>query len=228
MDLESKAEHIRDMLGNHAPEDQRRISHDLLNAVQAQQEPSIANSEDYLRIFRRLLFSAVFPHEGNPQPPWSNGIVYRPLAWHRVLGQMRDEMVRDDWPHRACLPQIHDIARQVLVTWAECEYPLRISPRMLMQFGVVFSSLSSLCMRLRGWDFTPPPFCTDLAKDYIAAFHLNWDDDEKRWQRELINLGATDSETVIGKHGVALEPPSLTGAIVPPVPAELHGHHPRM
>ena len=56
MDLESKAEHIRDMLSNHAPEDQRRILHDLLNAVPAQQEPSIANSEDYLRIFRHLLF----------------------------------------------------------------------------------------------------------------------------------------------------------------------------
>ena len=101
MDLESKAEHIRDMPGNHAPEDQRRILHDLLNAVPAQQEPSIANTEDYLRIFRHLLFSAVFPHVGNPQPPWNNGIVCRPLAWQWILGQFRDEMVRDDWPHRA-------------------------------------------------------------------------------------------------------------------------------
>ena len=141
MDLESKAEHIRDMLGNHAPEDQRRILRDLLNSVPAHQEPSIANAEDYLRIFRHLLFSALFPHEGNPKPPWNNGIVSRPRAWDWVLGQMRDEMVWEDWKHRACLPQIQDCARQALVTWAECEYPLRISPRMLMQFGVVFSSL---------------------------------------------------------------------------------------
>ena len=124
-------------------------------------------------------------------------------------------MVREDWKHRACLPQIQDCARQALAAWAECEYPLRISPRMLMQFGVVFSSLSSLCMRLRGWDFSPPPFCADLAKDFIAAFHLNWADDEKRMQRELINLGATDTETVIGKRGVELEPPSLMLKFLP-------------
>ena len=99
---------------------------------------------------------------------------------------------------------------------------------MLVQFGVLLSSLSSLCMRLQGWDFETPPHCTDLAKDYIAAFYLNWSDDEKRTRRELINMAATDDENVIGKDGVELESPSFTGAIVPPVPAELHEHHPRM
>ena len=116
-------------------------------------------------------------------------------------------MVRGAWKHRACLPQLQDCARQVLVTWAECDYPLRLAPRMLEQFGVAFSTLSSLCMRLRGWDFSPPPLCADLARDYIAAFHLNWADVEKRRARQLIKLGAQDTETIIGKNGVALEPP---------------------
>ena len=198
MDIESKADHIRDMLSNHAPQDQRRILHDLLNAVPAQQEPSIANSDDYLRIFEHLLFSAIFPHVGNPQPPWNNGITCRPLAWQWVLEQFRDEIGRDDWPHRACLPQLLDIARQVLVTWADCEYPLRFPPRMMMQFGVALSSLTSHCMFFRGWDFTPPPLCADLAKEYIEAFYLNWEDDDRRTQRELADLGAADSDVVIG------------------------------
>ena len=121
MDLESKAEHIRDMLGSHAPEEQRRILHDLLNSVPVYQEPSSVIEADYIRTFRHLLFAAVFPHVGNPQPPWNNGIVTRPQAWQWILGQMQDEIIRDDWPLRACLPQLRDCAQQVLVTWAECE-----------------------------------------------------------------------------------------------------------
>ena len=56
MDLSNKAEHIRDMLGGHPPDEQRRILHDLLNEVPAPHEPSIDNPEDYVKIFRRLLF----------------------------------------------------------------------------------------------------------------------------------------------------------------------------
>ena len=109
-----------------------------------------------MKIFRRLLFSAFFPHEGNPTPPWNNGIVHRTLARDWIFAQIQEEMVQDNWIHRACLPQIQDCARQALVTWAECDYPLRPAPRMLAQFGVAFSTLSSLCMRVRGWDFPPP------------------------------------------------------------------------
>ena len=83
-------------------------------------------------------------------------------------------------------------------------------------------------MRLNDWDFMVPPHCTDLARDYILAFYLNWCDDEKRARRELIHFGAKDEDTVVGKKGEALEPPSLTGAVVPPVPVELHTHRPRM
>ena len=201
MDLESKAEHIRDMLGSHAPDEQRRILQDILDGVPTYHEPSISIEADYIRIFRHLLFSAVFPHVGNPQPPWNHGLTTRPQAWLWVLGQMQDDIIREDWPLRACIPQLRECVQQVLVTWAECEYPVRISPRMLVQFGVLSSSLSSLCMRLQGWDFNPPPHCTDLAKDYIAAFYLNWSDDDKRSRRELINMAATDVETVIGKWG---------------------------
>ena len=228
MDLTSKAEHIRDMLGSHSPNDQRRILQDLLEAVPVPHSPSLDHAPDYLRIFRHLLFCALFPHEGNPRPPWNIGIGTRTKAWDWIFTQMRDEMVRDEWKHRACLPQIQNFARQALVTWAECEYPLRISPRMLMQFGILFSSVSSLCMSIHGWDFLPPPNCTELAQDYMAAFHLNWEDDERRMHRELIDLAATDSEQIFGKHGEELAPPSITGALVPPVPDELREHHPHL
>ena len=97
MDLASKAEHIRDILGAHPPSDQRRILRDLLDAVPAQLAPSIDHAPDYLRIFRHLLFCALFPREGNPQPPWNLGIVTRTHAWDWILTQMRDEMVRDEW-----------------------------------------------------------------------------------------------------------------------------------
>ena len=144
MDLESKAEHIRDVLGTYAPEEQRRILHDLLNSVPVHEEPSIENAEDYLRIFRRLLFPAFFPREGNPTPPWNNGIVSRALAWDWIFAQIQGEMAQGSWIHRACLPQIQACARQALVTWAWCDYPLRLPPRVLAQFGVAFSTISSL------------------------------------------------------------------------------------
>ena len=207
MDLESKAEHIRDMLGTYAPEEQRRLLQELLDSAPVHEGTSIENAADYVHIFRHLLFSAFFPHEGNPTPPWNIGITSRALAWDWIFAQIQDEMAQDTWMHRACVPQIQECARQALVTWAERDYPLRISPRMLEQFGVALSTLSSLCMRVRGWDFPPPPLCADLARDYIAAFHLNWADVEKRRARQLIKLGAQDTETIIGKNGVALEPP---------------------
>ena len=228
MDLKGKAEHIRDMLGSHPPSEQRKILQDLLEAVPAPYIPSIDYTPDYLRVFRHLLFCALFPHEGNPRPPWNIGIDTRTKAWHWILAQLREEMSSDEWQHRACLPQIQTLARQALITWAECEYPLRISPRMLMQFGILLSSVSSLCMGLRGWDFFPPPNCTDLAKDYISAFYLNWEDDQRRMQRELVNLGATDSEQILGKQGEELARPSATGAIMPPLPSELREHHPHL
>ena len=67
-----------------------------------------------------------------------------------------------------------------------------------------------------------------FAPTLLGIILLNWADDEKRMQRELIKLGAHDTETIIGKDGVELDPPSLTGAVVPPVPPELHGHRPRL
>ena len=128
---------------------------------------SIANAEDHVKIFRRLLFSAFFPHEGNPPPPKNNGITFRTRAWDWIFTQIQEEMVRGTWKHRACLPQLQDCARQVLVTWAECDYPLRLAPRMLEQFGVAFSTLSRLRMRLRGWDF---PYALTLLGTILRHF----------------------------------------------------------
>ena len=143
MDIESHADHIRDILSRHAPQDQRRILHDLLTAVPDQAGPSLANSDDYPRIFEHLLFSAIFPHVDDPQPPWNNGITCRHLAWQWIRDQLRDVIGRDDWQHRACLLRLLDIANRALVTWADCEYPLRFPPGMLMQFGVALVKISS-------------------------------------------------------------------------------------
>ena len=90
MDLDGKTEHIRDMLGSHAPDEQRRILHDLLASVPVQSPPSVVTEEDYVRSFRSLLLAAIFPHVGIPQPPWNNGITARPLAWQWILRQMQD------------------------------------------------------------------------------------------------------------------------------------------
>ena len=228
MDLESAAEHIRGVLDGSAPEVQRRLLQELLDSVPAHAGPSIEAAEDYLKIFRHLLFSAFFPHVGNPTPPRNNGIVPRTMARGWVFAQVQEEMIQDSWIHRACLPQTQSCARQVLVNWAWCDYPLRLPPRVLAQFGVAFSTISSPCVKLRGWDFSPPSPCADLARDYFAAFHLNWADDKKRCARQLIRLGAQDTETVIGADGVELDPPSSSGAVVPPVPPELHDHRPRL
>ena len=40
--------------------------------------------------------------------------------------------------------------------------------------------------------------------------------------------GAQDTETVIGADGIELDPPSSSGAVVPPVPPELHARRPRL
>ena len=40
-------------------------------------------------------------------------------------GPLRNVIGWDDWLHRACPPNILDIAIRVLVAWANCEYPLR-------------------------------------------------------------------------------------------------------
>ena len=228
MNIENHAEHIRDLLSRHAPQDQRRLLHDLLTTIPEQEEPSLTKSDDYLCTFEHLLFSAIFPHVGNPKPPWNNGITCRRLAWQWIMDQLTEVVGRENWPHRACLPKILEIANKVLVTWANCEYPLRFPPSMLMQFGIALSSLSSHCMYLRGWHLEAPPACSDLAREYIEAFLFNWADDDRRTQRELVKPGATDSEEIVGKQGEVLPPPSLTGAIVPPVPDELFGYHPRM
>ena len=81
MDLDGKAEHIRDVLGNYAPGEQRRLLQELLDSAPVHEGPSIENAEDYVKIFRHLLFPAFFPHEGNPTPPWNNGIASRTFAW---------------------------------------------------------------------------------------------------------------------------------------------------
>ena len=59
MDIESHAAHIRDILSRHAPQDQRRILHDLLTAVPEQEGPSWAKSDNHLRILGAL-FSLPF------------------------------------------------------------------------------------------------------------------------------------------------------------------------
>ena len=116
MDLAGKAEHIRDVLGNYAPEEQRRLLEESSASVPVHDGPSLENAEDYAKIFRHLLFSAFFPHEGNPTPPRNDGIISRTHAWDWIFTQTQDEMIQDNWIHRACLPQIQDCARQVLVT----------------------------------------------------------------------------------------------------------------
>ena len=60
MDLAGKAEHIRDVLGNYAPEEQRRLLQELFDSVPVHGRRSIANAEDHVKIFRRLLFLALF------------------------------------------------------------------------------------------------------------------------------------------------------------------------
>ena len=69
MDLAGKAEHIRDVLGNYAPEEQIRLLQELLHSVPVHEGPSMENAEYYVEIFRRFLFSAFFPRAGNPTPP---------------------------------------------------------------------------------------------------------------------------------------------------------------
>ena len=88
MDLESAADHIRGVLVNSAPSVQRRLLQELLAAVAVHTEPSIEVAEDNVQIFRHLLFAALFPHVGNPTPPWDNGVVLRTMAWDWVFAQV--------------------------------------------------------------------------------------------------------------------------------------------
>ena len=95
-----------------------------------------------------------------------------------------------------------------------------ISPfgALLAQFSRALSTISSLCMRLHRWDLSPPSPCTDLVLDYYAA--ANWDrtDDEKRAARQWAKFDVGDSETVTGKDGAILDPPSKMGHSFPPCP----------
>ena len=66
MDLESKAEHIRDMRGSHAPDEQRKILQDILDGVPTSSGPSLANQADYVRIFSTPSFFRGFPSRWQP------------------------------------------------------------------------------------------------------------------------------------------------------------------
>ena len=175
MDMDNTADRIRNMLDGSSPDAQRQLLQNLLNSVPSDisepEKPSPLIADDYLKILRRPLFSALFPHCGSPTLPWNNGSASRTLARDWVFSQVQDQMVQDDWIHRACLPLMQSRARQVLVIWAWCVYHLCILPRMLAQFGMALSTISSLCMQLYGSDFSPPSPCADLARDYYAAFN---------------------------------------------------------
>ena len=86
MDLERAVERIRGVLDGPAPDVQRRLLQGLLESVPAHALPSVEVAEDYVKIFRHLLFSALFPHAGNPTPPWNNGIALRTMAWEIKIG----------------------------------------------------------------------------------------------------------------------------------------------
>ena len=69
MDLESAVARIRGVLDGSAPDAQRRLFQGLLDSVPVNSSPSVEVAEDYVGISRRLLFSALVPHAGNPTPP---------------------------------------------------------------------------------------------------------------------------------------------------------------
>ena len=143
MDLEGAIERIRGVLVGSAPDVQRRLLQRLLDSFPAHGTPSVLMAEDYVKIFRHLLFSALFPHAGNPTPPWNNSIVLRTMARGWVFSRVQEEMIQGDWIHRACLLQIQSCARRVLVIWAWRDYPLRIPPCVMAQFGLALSTISS-------------------------------------------------------------------------------------
>ena len=82
---------------------------------------------------------------------------------------------------------------------------------MLAQFSRALSTISSLCMRLHGWDFSPPSPCADLVLDYYAAANWNRMDDEKRAARQWAKFDIGDSETATGKDGAILDLPLQNG-----------------
>ena len=63
--------------------------------------------------------------------------------------------------------------------------------------------------------------------DYYAAVNWNRMDDEKRAARQWAKFDIGDSETVTGKDGDILDPPSKMGVSVPPAPSELVNRPPR-
>ena len=115
------AEHIRDVLSRPAPQDPRRILHDLLLAVPEQEGPSLAKSDNHLRIlgilfslpFSLTLASPITLEQWRYVPTFCMAVGNRPL---------RDVNGWDDWLRRACPPNILDIANRALVAWANCEH----------------------------------------------------------------------------------------------------------
>ena len=149
------------------------------------------------------------------------------MAWGWVFSQVQEQMIQEDWIHRAYLPRTQSCARQVLAIWAWRDYPLRIPSPILAQFGLALSTIPPLRAKQLGWDFPPPSPCTDLARDYYAAFNWNSFDDKKRYARQWARLDTQDTETVAGKDGEILDPPPKCGDIVPPVASELLDRRPR-
>ena len=99
-------------------------------------------------------------------------------------------MILDDWIHRARLPQIQSRARQFLVTFAGCDYPLRIPPD---RAGAVWLGALNHLNPLRettGAGSSPSFSCTDLAQDYCAVFNSNWSDGEKRCIQVCTTIGS--------------------------------------
>ena len=96
MDMDNTADRIRNMLGGSSPDMQRQLLQNLLGSVPSDipepAKPSILVAEDYLEIFRHLLFSALFPHGESPIPPRNNGIERRTMAWGWVFSQVQEQM----------------------------------------------------------------------------------------------------------------------------------------
>ena len=99
---------------------------------------------------------------------------------------------------------------------------------MLVQFGLALPIISPLCMRRLGWDFSPPPPRTALARDYNASFNWNTLDGARRSARQVDRFPVQDYETAIGKDGETLDPPSSRWAIAPNVPSEFLDPRPRL
>ena len=145
------AHRILSLLEGSPPDEKHQL---LKNAMELNQSeltdaptPSLFVEGDYLRISRHLLSSALFLHCGCPTPPWNNGICSRALAWDWIFSQIQEHMVPGPWIHRACLARIQSCARDVILEWAWRDYPLRLPPRLIAQFAVALTTISTLCVR---------------------------------------------------------------------------------